>query len=78
VEHRVTLDENVAPSHRPKIPPERWPEVRAAYPARTMRQLAADWGVCQETIRKIIRVEIPPSRRPSSRGPGSRGKGSDG
>ena len=56
VEHQVTLADTVAPYHLPKFPPERWPELRAEYPAKTMRQLAEEWGVCQETIRKIIRA----------------------
>ena len=54
-EHRVMLGDTVAPCHQPKIPPELWPRIRAAYPAQTMRQLADDWGVSQETIRKIVR-----------------------
>ena len=74
----MSLGDDVAPYHQPKIPPERWPEVRAAYPARTMRQLAEEWGVCQETIRKIIRAEIPSSRRSSGCRRGSSGKESGG
>jgi hypothetical protein len=55
VEHRVTLDGAVAPYHQLKIPPERWPAIRAAYSAGTMRQLGTERSVCQETIRRIVR-----------------------
>lgn len=43
-----------SPRPRTKIPPERWPEVRAACGTRSLREAADEWGVSHETIRKIV------------------------
>ena len=46
----------VPPQHTLKIPPERWPEIQAAYRTRSLRSLALEWNVSQETIRKIVQA----------------------
>ena len=55
VARQVILGESVSPYHQPKIAIEHWPQIRTDYPTKTLKQLATEWNVCQQTIRKIIR-----------------------
>lgn len=49
-----TTPTNGSLGSRTRIPPERWPEVRAACGARSLREVADKWGVSHETIRTIV------------------------
>ena len=54
----ITVDYTLPmlPQPAPKTAVERWPEIQATYRTKSLRTLALEWNVSQETIRKIISI----------------------
>jgi len=47
----------VPAQHQPRISPDDWPQTRAEYPTKSLRQFATEWNVSPESIRKIVTTQ---------------------
>jgi hypothetical protein len=58
-----TVHRQIPPQQKPRISPELWAAINAAYDnGRSLRELAAEYGVSRETVRQVIRRVRAPGK----------------